>query len=318
MKVIAFVLLFVFSNVSSNAQQYNPMLTNTNKWLVIGWFESCRTDSLWISGDTIFNNKVYKKLMGNALSAWPTYPKLNSLLREDTTARKVFALRVGSSDIDTTERILYDFSLQVGDSILLYNNHIFSSYHPLPDTFGWYVVDSITQYNALIGQRNLFHLSRKYYSGFPISAFNYTTWIESVGEVDVKAIGNYTLNYYQGSIGGSTVSCFYQDGVKVVSNYVHGIDTCYCNSTIGLKEVGYLSHVEIYPNPFDDVINIDFSQHYDYDQATIEVFKSVGSSVYSQRVTNNMRLLLSNLSSGVYFLRVKNKEGVTIKKLIKN
>ncbi|NNL31839.1 MAG: T9SS type A sorting domain-containing protein, partial [Flavobacteriaceae bacterium] len=76
---------------------------------------------------------------------------------------------------------------------------------------------------------------------------------------------------------------------------------------------------DVYPNPVKDVLMIDFKKTLDAD-TTIEVFDLLGNVAYSNVVKKNELAKLDidfrGFPSTIYYLKIVNKEGTTIKKII--
>jgi len=115
-----FLLLIVFK---SNAQTsiYHPFPESNATWNVLwdgGFFSGClESFSYNISGDTVISTITYQKIevpyILNLGVCSPFHSTgYNGCIREDTSTRKVYYLAPDS----TNEELLYDFSLQVGDS----------------------------------------------------------------------------------------------------------------------------------------------------------------------------------------------------------
>jgi len=75
--------------------------------------------------------------------------------------------------------------------------------------------------------------------------------------------------------------------------------------------------INAYPNPFGNYLNVELEPEY----KEIEIFNLKGLTVYSQKLTQNInqifKIELSNLDSGIYFLKVKTNDNYLIRKLIK-
>ena len=86
------------------------------------------------------------------------------------------------------------------------------------------------------------------------------------------------------------------------------------NGVMGLDE-SVIGEITIYPNPAKDKItieNIDVSSLY-----TIEILNISGQVVINQTIQNNKSIDVSNLTSGVYVVKISNDSGVFVSKLIK-
>jgi hypothetical protein len=114
-------------------------------------------------------------------------------------------------------------------------------------------------------------------------------------------IGTYTLTYaYSGSntcVGSDT---------KVIT-------AAACTQLEGLNLV---SEITVYPNPFNDVINITGLSEANSTQ--VEIYNLQGQKVYSENLSSNTAALdLSVLKKGMYLLRVTQDDQRMLLKLIK-
>lgn len=73
-------------------------------------------------------------------------------------------------------------------------------------------------------------------------------------------------------------------------------------STIGIDEVGPTGHLNVWPNPFTDVVNLGTLNA--VAGCTVEVFDARGTLVRSMRLKDQLRVDLSSLDAGLYHLRV--------------
>ncbi len=84
------------------------------------------------------------------------------------------------------------------------------------------------------------------------------------------------------------------------------------------------TNIMVYPNPFNNVLNVAVQCNQPVDLLFYEVSNSQGQSIYSAQSKNNIGLVtsefdLSNLSSGLYFISVsENGNPAYSKKIIKN
>ena len=71
----------------------------------------------------------------------------------------------------------------------------------------------------------------------------------------------------------------------------------------------------IYPNPFNNILNLDFQNNFIY----AELYDTNGNSILHITFENSTSVDLSKLSAGVYFLKTTNMNNeVIIHKLVKN
>jgi Secretion system C-terminal sorting domain/PKD domain len=133
-------------------------------------------------------------------------------------------------------------------------------------------------------------------------AFEYT------GDTDY-----YTIDWYFGSEGTSTdVNPYYsfsQPGTYevcvTVSNLCGAIESCQTvNVTAGADTFG-LQNVQVYPNPADNVLNINTQE-----SLSFEIVSLLGAKVMSGEIaTGTQQVDIQNIASGVYMLKLQNNAG---------
>src|SRR5262245_40876794 len=107
---------FPDSNASWNIQYYDPVSCGSCSNWHFEWF------SYVLDGDTMINSVTYHKLSVPFVSASDSGCCINhsvgyaGSIRQDIPAKKVYFIPPASS----TEQLLYDFNLQVGDTIKNY------------------------------------------------------------------------------------------------------------------------------------------------------------------------------------------------------
>lgn len=85
-----------------------------------------------------------------------------------------------------------------------------------------------------------------------------------------------------------------------------------CNPTTGLNEPTFENEFSIYPNPADEILTINFNHNVNPNRQ-IQVFNSIGMLIKVVSVTQTTQLDISDLSNGLYFVRLKNNPQQTTK-----
>lgn len=347
MKKISLLLLVLFLSCKINAQVYYPMLDSvSNTWYFVSNIvpvsppESVPVNCLYAQfpladsfiystqGDTVISGNTYKILIESdylGSSQTCTY----GYIREDTSARKIFFI----DNIFTPEELLYDFSMQVGDSINLSFYQGFGIY-----TSGIFTLDSITTINIPAGMRNLYHL---YNHSQPFSPP--LQWIEGVGHPG-HIIYTKSCNSWGGFFSFSCfdqvdrnfcqmLTCFEHTGTKVyfdscahqnaINNFcVYYADSCnYWNICGSVVENLAITSFYVSPNPATDasILTIKLSRN---TEATIFLKDGEGRTILPTKKTklaageNKIPLSLKNLSPGIYFIELNTSEKSFYKKLV--
>ncbi|RFN57611.1 T9SS type A sorting domain-containing protein [Marixanthomonas ophiurae] len=88
--------------------------------------------------------------------------------------------------------------------------------------------------------------------------------------------------------------------------------------TLSVEDKISEENVSVYPNPANDELNIKLSQNL---EADIRIFDTLGKLVVYQpnvNISGNYSVGVSNLNSGIYFVRINTEAGTVTKKFIKN
>lgn len=91
--------------------------------------------------------------------------------------------------------------------------------------------------------------------------------------------------------------------------------------TVGENEVAVDENlIAVYPNPAREELKI---KNAELKIENVEVYSSVGEKLFSQKLKANSQqqqisINVSSLTSGVYFVRIKTEEGLTVKRFVKN
>ena len=77
-------------------------------------------------------------------------------------------------------------------------------------------------------------------------------------------------------------------------------------------------NVIAYPNPTNDVVNIDFPAYSAKENTVLEIQNIDGRLLKSQQIMGRItEVNLNDMSSGIYFIKVRNNNGVAVRKVIK-
>ena len=87
---------------------------------------------------------------------------------------------------------------------------------------------------------------------------------------------------------------------------------------MGVNELTNGNFISVYPNPTEDLLNIDISTPLDVMDAKLEITNALGQVVQTSSVKQSTtQLNIQQLNSGVYFIEVKTKNGNIRKKFVK-
>lgn len=277
--------------------------------------------------DTVIDSLNYKVIYEAVV------PNVNptcmfGFMREDTAQRKVYF----KDHFGDPEELIYDFSMQVGDSISL-NFFVGNGYF----TNGWFKLDSIGTVTIFAGQRRAFYLHNPAVPFGPI-----LTWIESVG---FPGHESYTYGPNWG-YGGLFMNCNYSwnQYVQILTCFDHTqkiyFDQCahqfvyqnscfyyqdsctYYNVCGGIEEFLKEASFTCAPNPAANDISVSL-EVFNPGTFTLSLRDITGKTVLRKidlgeldRGTHRATLDLSGLSDGFYLVECRTKNAVMFRKLV--
>jgi hypothetical protein len=296
-----FIGFFTFCLTSSNAQNYDPIIKEGSFWDFEFWYYPgggttpfCpeKTSKFQIAQDTLINGKVYKKIKAHQLQGEPStyFPEFcldaplyynsnqfiyeNRFIREDLDEKVVYIWAETRDDLGNLvpfkEMILYDFDVQVGDVIP--NVYIGDSYGSNED-----VAEGIevTQIVTEVG-----------YDDFLQKNFVRTDY-----GIYYEGLGSYDGLFRELQISLAHIQNLVCNGDAQNQNN--------CTAILSIEDEKFQT-LKIYPNPTDDIININYSEPLSFKIFNLQgrFIKSFSSNVYS-------KLDVSTLQGGVYILEVQ-------------
>lgn len=282
-----FIQLLIVQAINGQSNQF-PIENGEWKYLSCDInSNSSLTKTGTITGDSLYNNFTYSKFSGTT-----------SLTGEDSGLLRVENEKVFFIPKDSiAEILLYDFSLEVGDTFYLAENWFLFS----PE---YLVVNSIDSILIMNGD---------YRKRINFDSGNY--WIAGIGAY----IGSVTHPWYFESLSGNmTLIClnqnaeiiFEQQTLCPVSNDpIYGCEGLIINT----KEVEDID-LKIYPNLLstENEIKIESKDRIE----EVKVFDMKLNFVKS-RLDHNIIYLESNLVPGMYILQILSEKGLVSKRFIK-
>ena len=221
--------LFYFFSTLLFSQDYVPLLDDYNEWQVTNCYFGCLTDVYYTDGDTITDGHNYKILDGYH------FISRSILLREDILEKKVFLNFTQATG--NTEYLLYDFSLNIDDSIDMKN-----PISPFLENAGYYNLDSIIS-RPLVNGNDYRHFYFSPSESNIVSTTN-AVWIEGAGSLSLinAPSGDPDIN------GAGHLSCFYKNGDYFYAN-LDSIDSCEPTIILNINESNFpLSNIIVSTN----------------------------------------------------------------------
>jgi hypothetical protein len=269
------------------------------------WNYDCRNYSYSIIGDTIINSTTYHKIWEQGESflmkdippqpiptctnqILGTYSRYSGAIRENISQRKIYFL----PPTYTVESLLYDFTLNVGDTIKGY----FNTYAPI-------VIQSID--SILIGSQY-----RKRWNIPPMCGWGGPAprIIEGIGSV--FGLLELPCGIEKNS---RTLECFSQNNRTLYPNY-DATTGCVILTTVIEKED--IKNISIFPNPSNGKFQLTLNN---LKLNTFEITDVLGNIILRSEIKNETTEIdLSDRSTGIYFVRISNSKGnFVVKKIVK-
>ncbi len=287
--LLIILLSLHFINAKAQAWIYHPMPDSNAVWRV-DWYtgSACPPMSLFasyqytIEGDTTIGIYTYKKIYAsgiNNICNGPLYLNLyEGAMRQDILNKKVYFKCPGNYN----DTILYDFNLNIGDTI----KHLLQCY---PSSGLPAIVASID--SVLVGAT--FH-----------KCFNCTD-----GTRIIEGVGS-TAGLIEEHLPFENefdLICFSHD----TDIYPSTTSSCpLVQNTIGIREINHLNdELRIVPNPINTEGIIEFTNGNDIIK-DIEIYSTIGVKVIWDTNVNKSKYTLyrDKLKSGLYILKVTTKK----------
>jgi hypothetical protein len=290
------LLITLQMTLSSFAQKpvYYPFPESNAQWNIhytlLGYPGFEEIYSILISGDTLINGLLYHKLqvpyiqvLGN-LKTTEIVTGYNGAIRQDTLNRKVFII----PPADITEQLLYDFTLQVGDTVKGYIENIAG------------IKDAVESVDSVLVGIN-------YHKRWKINSYYKIYFIEGIGS---------TYGLIEYSPGHSVdapdifITCFLQNGI---TTYPDTVNSCKLISTITPIDIES-DQIKIYPNPSNGLLTIEFDKSLNVKE--IRLTDLLGKSIFQEQTRNMTKIKIDNLQSGTYIVTLIDKDDKMTKKKI--
>jgi hypothetical protein len=297
----------LFRVCSSSAQVTGiPFAPNGTRWSSEGYFYTGITsDHQWysnymIKGDTIIGNKYCQKLYGSSTQNF-----------DSNCTSYLNYIYYFNRQLYTDTNLLYDFNLNVDDTLKLYMNSgpcmSENGYYPIPvDT-----VDSLyygNKWRKRIVFQDTYHTNH----------FGAIVWVEGIGDYKLGMTSE-AYNFY-GEVagnnclaGGWASDCFQEPGYNSIGscNYTS------CASAINKSYETNKIFLTISPNPFNNeaVINAN----YKLQNASLSIYNCLGMKVkfINNIMEQSIILTRDNLPAGIYLLKLTdNNKILSIEKIV--
>lgn len=330
------ILLSLFlAAIGLRAQSYYP-ITDGCTW-------SVSEEKYMTAGDTVLNGKtyykIYKQIDNQPFEFDLSQAEFFAAIRNNSAERKVYAylpegtwirdfVGYSSFQIDTAmEVLIYDFSLEIGDTVNCYilgdyvtrsvavrtetaNMDIgWDGYSPVVHQYG--VVDTMVTLSDNSSRKQIF--LRDLYANL------YHVWIEGIGSIRGFDEG---MQMFWSDYGYRILLCFTDSlGTQFQTEYDLDNDPndCFSNGYGGDVQESEFLDIKIYPNPVTDKLHISLSQM-ENREMYLQIINTMGLCVYREKLVGldyEKNINISLLPKGIYMLVIKQSKNHFTHKIIK-
>ena len=287
------VLLLMAGRVTIQAQETTNILKDNSEWNIL-WQSTgvptpeSVTESLMVSGDTVVDGVLYKKVL-RKLSSETHYwhgsleYDLYGIIKEEESG-KVFY----KSKEQEIEYLLYDFGMNVNDTAVMF-------WCQNPNCEVHVRIDSIATQHIAGAERRVFYVSSKDMYGDEWHWLN--TWVEGIGAMEGLLYSCHVVN--AGGITLHELLCYHEDGELVWQNSTY--NTCLIDP-LSIQDNTEASGLQVYPNPARDWVVIE-----GLEAVEVKVYNTSGQMVKCVRGTNEIDV--EGLAEGVYLVRIMDADG---------
>ena len=286
-------LLLMAGGATMQAQEWMSLLKDNSEWNIL-WQSTgvptpeSVTESLMVSGDTVVDGVLYKKVL-RKLSSETHYwhgnleYDLYGIIKEEESG-KVF-YKPKEQEI---EYLLYDFGMNVNDTAVMF-------WCQNPNCEVHVRIDSIATQHIAGAERRVFYVSSKDMFGDEWHWLN--TWVEGIGAMEGLLYSCHIVN--AGGITLHELLCYHEDGELVWQNSTY--NTCLIDP-LSIQDNTEASGLQVYPNPAKDRVVIEGME-----AVEVKVCNTSGQVVKTVRGTNEIDI--ADLAKGVYLLRITDADG---------
>lgn len=283
--LFTFVFLTLLVDKSSS-QNYIPLLNNSSWNIIIAG---------QLGGQNYVINPIANIVIGsnNYQQYLDPYTNTDVFLREDVAAKKIYR-NIGGSD-----QLLYDFSLQVSNTIILPDGKL-------------YTVQSISDINVNGGTRRRFNLL--HFIGTFVARSE--TWIEGVGSPNHPLKPQYELP----ADPYIYLTCSAQTGINIYNNGIANgqQNPTDCSMLLSVNDINHLKQkINLSPNPFKNELLITRKLY--FENSTFKIYNSIGQLIKQIGNLSGQNIIIKrdNLNSGIYFTQlIENGQIISTDKII--
>ena len=318
MKKHFLVLMILCFSMLLKSENYHPFPTENAIWHALGFDFSKENDpnskmyshKYFVNGDTIIENETWQKIYftNNYLGNIDFKIEMNYVAAIRENQQKQILAKFPQ----LPEFVLYDFSLEIGDTIW-YEYAAFTMlsssypiYFDMEDDFyapHYKIVvdkDSILLKNGQYRNRLILHS----FSGYG-NLHIHNHWIEGFGCTHWSGLFHPIDIIRCGKCVGFTFACFMQDDEVIYLNNPY-CDDCLCETFTSIDHIDYSDELlTVYPNPSKGNLTIAISESAT-GNLVLRISDISGKKTFEQHLRNQQQINmnLSDYKSGFYIIQI--------------
>lgn len=288
-------------SAKSNTSVYHPFPETTATWLTDIYYNTCMgyCGSVFyqMKGDTSINSISYNKIYSRSGQfSYTIFPAVGATfsacsyvgaIRQDSSAKKVYFI----DSTMTSETLLYDFNLSIGDTVQ-----------------GWY--NKLNMPPLVLSEIDSIAINGNYHKRFNFQNTNGTSLIEGVGWSGELFGCNVTSALW------TALACF--NGTVIIQEAFinESAVSLDCSIALAVSELNRDKDVSLFPNPFADKLTFTSTSNELFE---ITIYDLASRKLLQQQFVNSGTLNCSQLTKGIYLYEVRNRYGLCAKgKVVKN
>jgi hypothetical protein len=285
--IVAILSITIMQNIQSQ-EIVNPdyIWSNLEEHCHV-WGSSYTTKFFNFNGDTIVNDTLYKKIWISEDENHTTWDFYFALIREENN-------RVYYRPAYGQEGLIYDFNLELGDSVLVDNSR---AVEPV-----WLTLSNVDTIETEIGQRERWYMESSLYPEVDY-------WIRGIGSE--SGILNSSTSVFGGLCGLYELLCQEETDYIVYQNPEY--QTCYLY-TVGAEEKTPELFSANY-KPSQQVLLVELKSE---DVHNLILSDIRGNILYRKETSLKRETIpFERIPSGLYILTISSKDGYSVYKFVK-
>lgn len=312
------ILVTISSFCKGQTNIYHPLPDSNYYWHVIDLASECETGSSdtiqsyfiysTLSGDTIVDTKVYKKVFATNISNEKTY--FHGYLFEDSLNRKIYVVTDDPDDHTITSvELLYDYNTEIGATVdSFYEFRGFSVEHPANSiVFG---IDSVEIENSFRRRIGIQYELLQCDDENPIK-LDTVYWIEGIGSSLGFTLPNLLPLNPNGELAADVLACVWKNDSLIFSNY-HKWHTCDSIFIVydEINEQVLNNSFSVYPQPADVAVYLKMNNDYMNEELSIQISDLYGRKIIYTKYLGNeiITIPIDKINPGIYILTIQIKQ----------